>query len=142
MDPVGSLLDSPAEEDRSAGESESGPVPVCLVRFLRPAHVGLGVRGGEWGSLTRALQHNPPRWDSNPRSRIQMSAARIHERPGQPRTTIDHREHQHDQGTPEKTDSRLTPRGSHTQRTDKTRPTFLTARSPLIPPPCGWREPL
>ena len=122
MDPVRSLLDSPAEEDRSAGESESVRVPVRLMRFLRPALVGLGVRGGERGSLTRALQHNPPRWDSNPRSRIQMSAARIHKRPGQPRMTIDHHEHQHDQGTLEKTNSRPTPRSSHTQRTNKTRP--------------------
>ena len=73
--------------------------------------VELGIRGRERGSPARALQHNPPRWDSNPQPRIQRAHdPGFHERRSTTRaprntsatttttnTTTDH------QGTPKKT---------------------------------------
>ena len=52
MDPVGSLLDPPAKEDRSAGGSESGCAHVHLVRFGRSCSVGL--------EPTALTQHQAP----------------------------------------------------------------------------------
>ena len=64
--------------------SESGRVPGRLMRFYQLALVEHGVHGREWGSPARALQRNPPRWDSNPRTRIQRALPGSYERPGQP----------------------------------------------------------
>ena len=53
--------------------------------------------GRERESPARALQHNPPRWDSNPRTRIQRAQPGSYERPDQPRTRTDDQESPADQ---------------------------------------------
>ena len=98
------------------------------MRFYRLALVELGVRVRERGSPARALQHNPPRWDSNPRTRIQHAQPGSYEPPSQPRTITDDQESPADQ------------KQGTTSKEPRNPPIQLAIL--LIPPRAGWRDPL
>ena len=99
------------------------------MRFYRLALVELGVRGRERGSPARVLQynHNPPWWDSNPRTRIQRAQPGSYERPGQPRTMTDDQESPADQK--QGTTFKVPPLPEYSSRS-------------LSLPRAGWRDPL